>query len=172
MIEELKKDLLHFLADNYFNEDWQNETGDGEFNKLITNDEYKIPLFSLGNLQGIPNSFLLVQGKSLNIDLSLLPNLGAVDFGYNVTLNIYIETVVNSQNASIISDKYIDAISKCIQIFSYNYKGLSLVNPKASIRKYYKSSGEGIVDFNTVTSLIVDVDFNFSTKTSELTNTP
>lgn len=67
------------------------------------------------------------------------------------------------------SDSYIEASAKCLEVFIYNYKKYVIVNPKISINKYYISDTKnGAGNLNSINTLIVSADLTFSTKTNEL----
>lgn len=169
MTEEIKKDLTHFLSEEYNDENWETKKGKNVFNGFIEKEEYKITFFSLGNMQGMPNSFMLIQCKTLSIDRNVIPGLGSADWGAIMTFNVYIESAVTGFDAGMKSDIYLEALSKSLQKFCFHYKKYPVVNPRAKIDKYYISSGKGNTDFNSITKLIVSGDLSFTTKTSELT---
>ncbi len=170
MINKIKEDLLNYLADDYFNADWNKQTGKGNFNKDIDN-QYKIHNFSLGNFRQIDKNFLLVQVKSINGNKEdLLGQLGTVNFGTSITLNIYIEYDVKPSNCAYISDLYIQTLYDRLQQFIYNYRaGITPVSPYISINKYYSSSNGKMINFNSIDKLIIDADLSFDYKAQDLT---
>lgn len=163
MLEYIKDSLMDFLSDKYFDSEWKEKTGMGNFNRDLK-EEYKIPFFSLGSFRGIPNTFMLIQSKSIKGERSLLPNIGSVYWGSDIVLNVYIESAVTPENASITGDVYMDRLYKCFQDFIYECKSFTPVNPKASINKYYESGGKSMRDFNSITKMIVSGDLAFITK--------
>lgn len=169
MIEKIKEHILDYLADNYFDIDWNKREGKGNFNKTLT-DREKINNFSLGNLRQINKDFLLVQVKSVSGDRSDgFGQLGTVNFGTTITINIYIEKDVKPSDCAYLSDLYMGILYDRMQQFDYNYReGLTPVNPSLSINKYYSSSNNSQINFNSIDKLIIDCDYTFTYKAQHL----
>lgn len=169
MIEDIKNDLLNFLADKYFNANWEESEGEGAFNKDFE-DDLKLFVFSSGRFRTIANDFLLVQISNISGNRESLPNIGTVDFGSTITLNVYIEKSVTPEIAAYVSDKYIEKLYDLFQVFVYNYKRYTPVRPTANITKYYTGTGgSSLSDYNSITKLIVTGDLTFTFKKDNLT---
>lgn len=170
MINTIKEELLNYFADSYFNAEWIKVDGQGNFNKLIKENSYKISYFSLGNLRNINKNFLLCQIKSLSGNRSDgFGQLGTANFGTTLTLNIYIEKEVKPSDCAMVSDMYIKILYDCIQKFCYEYRGnITQVDPSVSINKYYASSNNSQINFNSIDKLIIDCDYSFTCKNQNL----
>lgn len=169
MIEKIKEDILNYLSDSYLDASWTKKEGQGNFNKNIK-DEYKIINFSLGNLRKINKDFLLVQVKNINGDRSDgFGQLGTINFGTTITINIYIEKDVKPSDCAYLSDRYMSILYDILQQFDYNYReGITPVNPSISINKYYSSSNNSQINFNSIDKLIIDCDYTFTYKEQNL----
>lgn len=169
MIREIRNDLIHFLSDKYITEDNRTIAGDNYFNSALPDTSQKINMFSIGISKTLPQNYMLVQGRSLNASRDTLPNIGSIDWGVQVALNVYIEINTNPTNASLLGDLYSDILFNAFQVFIYNYQRYTPVNPRLSINKYFDTGKSDISDFNAIKKLIVSGDLIFTTKTSELT---
>lgn len=170
MIEKIKEHILDYLADDYFDIEWNKKQGKGKFNIDIKDDKNKIVNFSLGNLRQINKNFLLVQVKSVSGDRNDgFGQLGTVNFGTTITINIYIERDVKPSDCAYLSDLYVSTLYDRLQQFDYNYnEGITPVNPSISINKYYSSSNDSQINFNSIDKLIIDCDYTFTYKRQNL----
>lgn len=169
MLEDIKNDFLIYVADKYYDDNWTEIEGEGAFNKYFE-DDIKLYNFSAGRFRNVANDFLLVQLSSVSGNRETLPNLGTVDWGSVVTLNVYIERSITPDVAAYVSDKYIARLYDLFQTFVYNYRRYTPVSPQASITKYYSASGSNALsDFNSITKLIVSGDLTFTCKKNDLT---
>jgi len=170
VINDIKEHLLNYLADDYFDKNWDKQIGKGNFNKDIE-DKYKIRNFSLGNFRQLDKNFLLVQIKSVSGNKEdNLGQLGTVNFGTSITLNIYIEYDVKPSDCAYVSDKFMDTLYDRLQQFIFNYReNITPIRPTISIEKYYASSNNKLDSFNNIDKLIIDCNLSFDFKVQDLT---
>ena len=152
IIKEIKEDLLLFLADEYFDSNWNIKNGKGMFNKGLEH-KYKINNFSLGNFRELAKNFLLVQVKSIEATKSdSLGQIGLINFGSKINMLISIEQNTIPTNSSFISDLYIDTLYKRLQQFIYLYRNrITPINPEINISRYYDKIENTSNDINKIT---------------------
>lgn len=163
MIKSIKEDLIKYLSDVYFNEEWEEVQGDGKFNR---NNLYPLKFFSIGNLRKVEKDFLVVQCKSVSGNRGDgLGQLGAVPYGSTATFNVYIEKDVKPSDAIVISDSYIERLYDLIQLWLFDLVVVTPVNPSITIEKYFNSQDNNI---NSIDKLIIDCDITFTYKASDV----
>ena len=111
-----------------------------------------------------------MQVKNINGDRSDgFGQLGTINFGTTITINIYIEKDVKPSDCAYLSDRYMSILYDILQQFDYNYReGITPVNPSISINKYYSSSNNSQINFNSIDKLIIDCDYTFTYKEQNL----
>lgn len=163
MISEIKADLIKYLSDEYFDEQWDVIKGEGKFNR---NNLYPLKFFSIGNLRKVEKDFCVVQCKSVSGNRGDgLGQLGAVSFGTTATFNIYIEKDVKPTDAIVVSDSYVERLYDLVQLWLYDLSVVTPVNPSITLEKYFNSNDNNI---NSIDKLIIDCDVSFTYKVNKL----